>query len=331
MKRLSGSPRLKRFFVITRALTGIALLGILVWRLDPGQIARFLTDFEPLALIAAFVIQVAGKFVWTLRWQLILASRGLSRSFFELLTTLMISIFFSSFLPFLGGDVVRGHMTASGREDRTMSYLVVFVERLVGLIVLSVVASIASMIALLRGDSGLPDEVLLSVGLFSTAAFLCGVIAFRWKGWIRPLSRISFLRRHLDQLERAMSLFDESDRRRKWILINSLLLQLIGIWFHLACARAVGLNTPALSFYVIVPVSAFAALVPITLNGLGVREGILVGLLVAAGEAQARAGAFALLALIVTTSFAVIGGLAYLARLGTRARDRKLGAANLPN
>jgi uncharacterized membrane protein YbhN (UPF0104 family) len=331
MTETSRIARRRRLLVSTRALIGLGLLGLLIWRLDPGQIARFLTDLEPLALAAAFLVQIAGKFVWTLRWQLILKSRGLDRTFSDLLSTLMISIFFSSFLPFLGGDIVRGHMASRSREDRTLSYSVVFVERLVGLIVLSSVAFLASLIGWMRGDSGLPDDVLLPVAGMSALVFVAGVTAFSWKDWIRPFSRISFLARHVGQFERAMGVFDDSDRRRKWIVVNSLLLQLIGIWFHLACARAVGLTTPALSFYVIVPVSAFAALVPITLNGLGVREGILVGLLVAAGEAEARAGAFALLALLVTTSFAALGGLVYLARLGMRARARRLGAAEQPH
>ena len=113
----------------------------------------------------------------------------------------------------------------------------------------------------------------------------------------------------MGDLSRALELFNRPETRKLWVIINSLALQVIAVLFHLACARAVGLETPALVFFLVVPASVIVALLPITLNGLGLREGVLVGLLVSAGAPAAGAGAFALLALLVTSSFALIGGI----------------------
>jgi uncharacterized membrane protein YbhN (UPF0104 family) len=49
----------------------------------------------------------------------------------------------------------------------------------------------------------------------------------------------------------------------------------------------------------------------VTLNGLGVREGVLVALLAVAGVPTARGAAVALLTLTVSTGFSLLGGLIY--------------------
>ena len=78
------------------------------------------------------------------------------------------------------------------------------------------------------------------------------------------------------------------------------------------------LDLPLLAFLVIVPTVMLFAAMPITLNGLGVRELGFVGLLGAQGIPEDRATLFALLAFVGTLGFAVAGGMVFL--LGDRPR-----------
>lgn len=72
-------------------------------------------------------------------------------------------------------------------------------------------------------------------------------------------------------------------------------------------AAAVGVHQPPSVFAVAVPLSLLATLAPVTINGIGLREGVLVGLLVHLGEPAANAGALALLIDLQLVPFALIG------------------------
>jgi hypothetical protein len=82
---------------------------------------------------------------------------------------------------------------------------------------------------------------------------------------------------------------------------------------------------PVLAWFVIVPAVMLFAALPVTLNGLGVRELGFVGFLGAQGVPDARATVFALLAFVGTLGFAVAGGVLFLLgdRPGRAGRERE--------
>lgn len=292
-----------------RAVVGFGVLGYLLSRLDLGSMIAALSDLALIPLTLALVTQAVAKLVWTGRWRDILRAAGLEIGFTELLRVLFIGLFFNSFLPtMVGGDVVRGYYAARGKQQLVTSYLVVLIERALGLITLAAVAGLACAAALASGFGALPRRFLLAVALVSGSIVVVGVTGFLCRGW-RRLLRLREGR--LAELADALDLFRRPATPRLRIVLLSLLLQVLGILFHIACARAVGLATPALVFFLVVPAALVAAMLPVTVNGLGIREGLLVGLLAAWGAPAATAGAFAILALVVASLFAASGGIIY--------------------
>jgi uncharacterized membrane protein YbhN (UPF0104 family) len=77
-------------------------------------------------------------------------------------------------------------------------------------------------------------------------------------------------------------------------------------------------------FFLVVPASVIASMLPVTLNGLGIRETVLITLLVAYGAPRAEVGAFAVLALLVATSFSLLGGVIYPFHRMSREDDRRV-------
>lgn len=302
--------------VAFKAVVGLALLGLLIVRLDVHAV---LDSFASLAwggLALAFLAQLAAKFVWTVRWQEILRAVGLERRFADLLALVFVGLFFNNFLPTsMGGDLVRGYYASRGRGGIAMNYAVLVVERALGLITLMALAAVAAVTALLLRDPRLPRELLAGVALVALCGTAVGIVGFAWKGWRARLQRLAGpqgrVSRMLAEVSRALDLFHSPATPRLRIVAYSFLLQVVAVLFHVACARAVGLQTPALVFFLVVPASVVAALLPVTLNGLGLREGVLVGLLAAYGAPSAAAGAFAVLALLVALVFALLGGLVY--------------------
>jgi hypothetical protein len=110
---------------------------------------------------------------------------------------------------------------------------------------------------------------------------------------------------------RVLELFARPETPKASIIATSIALKLLAVLFFASCGWAVGLELPLTVYFLVVPASVLAAMLPVTLNGLGIREGTMVALLVLFGAPPADAGAMVLLALAVSMGFSAIGGLLY--------------------
>jgi uncharacterized membrane protein YbhN (UPF0104 family) len=94
-------------------------------------------------------------------------------------------------------------------------------------------------------------------------------------------------------------------------MVTSFLVQLsyIGAWYVLAVALR--LPIPAADFLVFVPFVAIAAMLPVTIAGIGLREGAWVLLLARHGIPAANAVAYSLLYLVAFLLIGALGGVAF--------------------
>jgi uncharacterized protein (TIRG00374 family) len=113
-------------------------------------------------------------------------------------------------------------------------------------------------------------------------------------------------------------------RHRTAPIVVCLLVALLGWGLQLlalgAFARAVGVTVPPTLFAVALPISLVATWSPASVNGVGVREGVMAGLLVHAGISPAHAGAVSLVIDLQMLPVALAGGLAWMAARRCRAQ-----------
>jgi hypothetical protein len=301
-----------------KALLGFCVILFLVLRLEPGKLAAQIGEPNIKYLALAVLIQLAAKAIWTMRWQEVLLACGLKRRFSELLGWIFIGLFFNSFLPSaVGGDVIRGYYAARERGDLPKSYLALLIERALGLLSMTVLAASASLLVLLGGQVELSPHIVV---IYAGAGTLCGTGAMYlfWRRQVHAfVMKVPFWGRlaanpFLKGASEAFGQFHFSTSRKLRVLFNSMGLQVVAVLFYVACARAVGLDAPMIQFFLIVPAATLAAMLPITLNGIGVREGVLVGLLAAQGAPMFLSSGCALLALLISTLFSMAGGVVYL-------------------
>ena len=81
-------------------------------------------------------------------------------------------------------------------------------------------------------------------------------------------------------------------------------------------AKAIGVDLSWAVLAVCIPLTLLVALAPISINGLGVREGVLVWLLAHAGISTTHAGAISLLIDLQMIPFAVVGAVLWMRRRG---------------
>jgi len=113
--------------------------------------------------------------------------------------------------------------------------------------------------------------------------------------------------------------FDEY-RTRPGIVVQSIVAGTVGWGLNLfsmqAFSLALGGNTSWEVFAVALPIALLATFIPISANGIGVREGLLVVLLVTYGVSLPMATALALFVDLQLVPFAILGGLVYLVEHG---------------
>ncbi|MEZ5065344.1 MAG: lysylphosphatidylglycerol synthase transmembrane domain-containing protein [bacterium] len=291
---------------------GVAALAFLLWRVDLGSALATVREADPRWLAAALVAQLGAKTCWVLRWRRLLAATGHPRGAGSLLRLILLGLFFNNFLPTsVGGDVVRGIGLARDGVPKALAAASVVADRLVGVVALALLAAGGGLVGARLWPDGGPwtasavvaavvgtgivvatrPEVLGRLGAIGPSGPLVA------KGR-RLVEKISFLSGQAAALAVALGF--------------SVALAACSAIYHWTVARAVGIDLPAVSWFVIVPAVMLFAALPITVNGLGVRELGFVGFLSAQGVDGERATVFALLAFVGTLGFAVAGGLLFL-------------------
>jgi uncharacterized protein (TIRG00374 family) len=305
---------------------GLIVLGVLLWKADLGLVLQSMAGVSLVWLALAFLVQLAGKVIWAMRWSATLDIFGFHVPLGILVQGIFIGQFFNNFLPSsVGGDFYRGFWILDDPKLYRKSMFLVFMERFLGLIALGFVAFPALLFLVVRGKPVWDVDLLLIFGLL---AGLCGTVIVLHPavaGWIdrrlpsiraRPLVD---LRRKL--LESIRVLHEAGWLRSKAFLL-SLVVQLVGVAFYYCLGRGLGVPMVGWQYLVVVPLVVVATVIPLTVNGLGIREGALVVLTGALGidVTANEAIALGLLSSVVLVLVSLIGGGFYIVgkRHGTR-------------
>ena len=173
---------------------------------------------------------------------------------------------------------------------------------------------------LLRGSS------LGTVALVAVAAWVA-LLGAAWAGAMCAAPAVRRLAEHRRRAIRraagfarpfteAMSWY----RGRAGVVAVSVAAGVAGWGLHLlsleALGRAVGVDVSPAIFALLVPLALLVTLVPITVNGMGVREGVLVALLMRYGVDAHRAAVLAVLADLQALPIAAIGAALWFSRRG---------------
>lgn len=173
-------------------------------------------------------------------------------------------------------------------------------------------------------------NVSFGVPIIVAAAIYLGVMACFW--WIalgahrgvRMLQKserrvVAAVIRSVTPVTEALASFRSTPRALLACVGMAIAGWMLNIFALQTFAAAVGVHQPPAIFAVVVPISLIATLVPVAINGIGLREGVLVGLLLHLGEDPARSGALALLIDLQLVPFAMIGAGLFIR---TRRRHR---------
>jgi glycosyltransferase 2 family protein len=298
----------------------------LAWSKGPQDLWRTLRLIHPLALLVSLLLFGLALWIGVVRWRVVLEAQGLHLPLGRATRISLVAQFFNSFLlGSTGGDLIKAYYAArETHHKKTEAVTTVFVDRLVGLWAMLLFASLmmAPNYAMLRSSREVGVPALFIVAMLLGLSVVLGV-AF-WGRVSRSFPRAREYLRRLPKgevLERALDSCRQFGKQKSFLLKTvaiSLLVNVVWVVQIMVLGWGLNLAIPPLTLFVIVPVIFCISAVPITPNGLGVRENLFVMMLNVVGVPKTAALSVSLLASAQGLFWSLVGGLVYM---GAREKE----------
>jgi uncharacterized membrane protein YbhN (UPF0104 family) len=281
MQPASPTNTSTRRYLITAAKLGVslALLALLFSRVDVSRLWEGARRASLPWLVAALGVWTLTVVASTWRWHLLLEAQDVRLPRKKLFGSFLVANFFNNFLPSnIGGDVIRIRDTAPAAQSKTLATTVVLVDRGLGLMGLVLIAAMgASMAVALHGQGALPIWPSWLWASFVAGAAIAIPAMYAPEGLGRMLQPLTFL--HPEWVgERIQTLTDTLTRFRDkpssliGCFGGAVLVQALVVVFYFAVVHALEIPASPADLAVIVPLSLIVQMLPVSVNGFGVRE-----------------------------------------------------------
>lgn len=305
--------------------------GLLWWlltKIDRAALWQQLQSASPGWIAVALALYLAMLAVSAWRWHRLLEAQHVDTTFGHLLASYLVATFFNNFLPSnIGGDVIRIRDTAAASGSKTQAATTVLLDRVIGLIGLVFVAALGATIATELGDREPFDPRWLWAGLAGgTVIILALLLHPKLIGMmLRPLTVIheDWVTRQIERLVEMFEKFAAAPSALAKGFGGAVVVQLILVGFYAALSRAMHIPMPTVHLAVLIPMSFIVQLLPLSVNGFGVRESIFAFYFSKLGLPRESAIALSFLGAVMIMLFSISGAVVMNVRGKSKARARE--------
>jgi hypothetical protein len=317
----------KGVFIIVKILVSLGILFLLFKNTDSELFLETIISIDPFYFILAIVIFISSQIISTIRWSLLLKCGGVKLSYWRLISLYFIGMFFNNFLPTaVGGDAVKGYYLykASGKGGASLASI--FVDRYIGFASLVIL----SFVAFFLGYSYLKGTILVwlvlsFICLFTVASLFLWVDKLHsWALLILNKIKIFKVNEKIDVFYKALMSYKKYPKVLAIGLGISLVLQTLNMLTFYVISTGLGFTIPLVFFFLFTPLAMTVSMIPISLAGLGLREGAFVFLFAQVGVSSASALSLSLAWFIVVVISSLFGCVEYL-RMGKDIKLSEVG------
>lgn len=285
------------------------LLGWVVYSVDCRQVGAALQEMQPSYIVLAVLFIAGAVVVSAIKWQCLLRGYELQISGTQLCNIYWMGLFFNNFLPSsMGGDAVR--VTLAGRQtgNTPAAAASVVMERLMATAALAVTGFAASFFATVHMayvQAGF--AFLLICSFLLVALLLAGDKFVLFAG--SEHKAVKMLRQFLAAGQKLRV----RPHMLGWSFIWSLVFQISNVAVNYVLFQGLGLTQVGVwDALFVIPATAVIAMLPVGINGYGLREGGYVALLAMYGVESAAAFSVSILFAFLVSVCSLWGGLLWL-------------------
>lgn len=297
-----GSPFLKAALKISISLI---LLGWFLMHADREQMVRAFFAIPGPLWPVLFIMYLTSQVLSSTRWYILIRVLGFTGNWLTYVNYYFCGMFFNLFLPTsIGGDVIKIFFMSRGKDRRKKilaSYSVV-ADRLFGLASLLLLgcAAVVSCPAILPAS-------LTDLLIWAGVAVICVLV-------LMPVIGRLF-RNRMDTMTgnavRTMLVFWRHPATLAAGIIFSLFIQGLCILICVLLGRAMAIQVPAIFYFAAFPLISLLTMLPLSFNGIGVREGGFVYLLGLHGIPAGQAVTLSLGFFAIQVAASLAGGIVY--------------------
>ena len=323
-----GPPTPERPRWLRHALSALQIavtVGLLIWLFRDASRREMMLEALRNAdwrwLLAAFAAAGLCEFFGILRWQLFLRMLHVEVKFGKVVRLFFIGAFFNQFLPgTTGGDVVRViYLMRDHPESKTAGFLSVAIDRLLAVLVLVVLG-----LAFAWGRSEWFAQSFavgnlmkwFAITLFVMLAGLAASFVVTSRRLVLGLPKKFPARKQIIKLSTLWQLCIENRRDAFWGTVYT--IPMLFAYFS-AFAFAAKAFTSKVSFWdmtSIMPLITAISSLPISLNGMGVREALFEELLFElCGLPRGQGLLISIAGMLIYLLWGLLGAVFYLERL----------------
>ena len=305
----------KKLGPILRIVFSLGLIVLLYRKVDLNDLRAIFVQASPWWLVAFFALLFFNTSLSSFKWRLLLLADNIDIPWHSLVAKYLISGFFGMFLPSnIGGDAYRVIAVARKGSGAARSFASVLADRLTGFIAVVILGFVFCVLA----RNHLPDQriLLIPIGVFILLCTAIGILleqsfARRALHW-RIIERIPKLQKFGHDMLDSVLQYRKSARLIVRVLSISFIFQFNMIVCLYFLSRALNLDVQFHYFCMFVPIITLFETLPISINGIGVRDALYVYFYGSVGLERHEALSLALAYLIATFIYASSGGFLFM-------------------
>ena len=315
----SPAPGRQALIWLFKILVSAGLLAVLFARVDFTALWSRARSASPLWLAASLGLYFLMVLLSAWRWRVLLSAARVSLTLGRLLTSFLVATFFNNFLPSnIGGDVVRIADTARPAGSKTVATLIVLGDRAIGLLALLLIAAIGASVADDLPGTGVigPSMLWAAFGGALTVALALVFHPSLLLRILRPVKRVhpDWIGERLERLDGLLAQLRLSPGALATCLACAVVVQLLLVAFYMALARSMEVPVDYWQMALIVPLTFLMQMLPVSLNGFGVREAAFAYYFTRIGLSIEQALLVSFMGAVMMMIFSISGAAASIGR-----------------
>ena len=303
-------------------IIGLAKLAVTVLlflylfeKIDFRQFSATLRNARLSVLAAGFAVLWLAHYICIFRWRMLMRPLMPVLAVTRLFGIYCIGLFFNLTFPtVVGGDVVKMYYAGKPSKSYAQSFAATFLDRDAGMMAMMIIAC-GALILYPVTVQGIPVYFIIWSAFAAFVAVNIGIFCPRFRRILTRLLHRLNLSKVAAKVDTISSAFQVMGQHKN-VLVGSLLISflnqllVIGVTWILALGLRVHLS--ASYFLIFVPVITLISMIPVSLNGMGLREYASLSLFGAVGVPAESCIALGILSSIVVVLSSLPGGIVYI-------------------